>query len=402
MISESLLVIAACVAGLVLGLTARAVHPYRAAASGVEAIGAAAADAAPAAPTLTVPATYTVPGTLALSWPATGQAAVAVAGIGTMATHGPAHTPVPIASVAKTMTAYLILKDHPIAPGQSGPSLTVLPAEAAAYPRERALNQSLVPVQPGEQLTELQALQALILASADNIARVLGRWDAGSVSAFAAEMNTAAAALGMADTRFTDPSGYDPGTRSTAEDLIKLGEAAMTVPAFAWLVDQGTAQIPLAGTVQNYNRLLGADGVVGIKTGSTGAAGGCLLFAAQRTVAGRTATVIGVVLGSPGADASADLQNVLADSRQLLDSAETALGLATVAEPGTAVALADGGPGAPHGARPARLGPARAVSLIAWPGLALTLRTGLTSVGPVLDVTAPGGAAVGTTQLTVI
>jgi hypothetical protein len=81
-ISESLLVIIVCVAALVLGLAVRVVHPYRAMASGVGAIGAAAAGAVPTAPTLTVPATYTVPGTLALDWPASGQAAVAVAGIG--------------------------------------------------------------------------------------------------------------------------------------------------------------------------------------------------------------------------------------------------------------------------------------------------------------------------------
>ena len=69
--------------------------------------------------------------------------------------------------------------------------------------------ESVVPVIVGEQLSELQALQALLLPSAKNIAAVLARWDAGSVARFVAHMNATARSLGMTRTRYTDPSGYD-------------------------------------------------------------------------------------------------------------------------------------------------------------------------------------------------
>ena len=274
-------------------------------------------------------ADYSVPSTLHLSWPNSGQGAIAVQGMGTIATHGPVQNPVPIASVAKTMTAYLVLRDHPLGAGQGGPVITVLPSEAAAYAHEVALNQSLVRVKSGEQLTERQALQALMLASADNVAQILGRWDAGSVTTFLAEMNAAAASLGMAHTRFTDPSGYDAGTRSTAPDLLILGTAAMANPAFAQVVAERSATIPVQGAVTNYNALLGTHGVIGIKTGSMSASGGCLLFAAQESVGRREVMLIGVVLGVRGSGSM--LSNTMAAVRVLLRSVESQLTSAMVA-----------------------------------------------------------------------
>ena len=142
----------------------------------------------------------------AVAWPAYGVSAADVGGFGVVA--GPGATrPVPIASVAKVMTAYVILHDHPLTADGSGPDITVQPAEAAAYPSQVRDGDSLVPVTAGEVLTERQALQALLLPSADNIAWILARWDAGNQAAFTARMNATARQLGMADTDYTDPSG---------------------------------------------------------------------------------------------------------------------------------------------------------------------------------------------------
>src|SRR6266487_1628572 len=109
--------------------------------------------------------------------------------------------PVPIASVAKVMTAYVILHDHPLAAGQSGPEIVVQPPEAAAYSAQARDGDSLVPVAAGEALTERQALEALLLPSADNMAWILARWDAGSQAAFVTRMNATARHLGMTGTR---------------------------------------------------------------------------------------------------------------------------------------------------------------------------------------------------------
>jgi D-alanyl-D-alanine carboxypeptidase (penicillin-binding protein 5/6) len=198
------------------------------------------------------------------------------------------------------MTAYLVLRDHPLRPGQDSPTITLTDADVADTERRRGQQESVVSIAAGEQLTELQALQALLLPSANNIAAVLARWDAGSVDRFVARMNATARSLGMIHTRYTDPSGYDDATVSTAADQVRLVDRAMRLPVFASIVATPSATLPVAGTVHNTNTLLGIDGFVGVKTGSTAAAGGCFAFRAIRWIGGKPTAITGVVLGQPG------------------------------------------------------------------------------------------------------
>jgi serine-type D-Ala-D-Ala carboxypeptidase (penicillin-binding protein 5/6) len=236
-----------------------------------------------------------LPGTV---WPADGQAAVR---IGESQIHaGPNQHPAPIASVAKVMTAYVVLRDQPLRPGEDGPTITLTEADVADTERRRGQEESVVPIAAGEQLTERQALQALLLPSANNIAAVLARWDAGSVNRFLARMNATARSLGMTHTRYTDPSGYDDATVSTAADQVRVVDRAMRLPVFASIVATSSATLPVAGTVHSTNTLLGHDGFVGVKTGSTDAAGGCFAFRAIRWIDGKRTTITGVVLGQPG------------------------------------------------------------------------------------------------------
>src|SRR6266571_750354 len=144
----------------------------------------------------------------AVAWPAYGESAADISGVGLVP--GPGATrPVPIASVAKVMTAYVILRDHPLAARASGPLITVRPLEAAAYASQVRNGDSLVPVAAGETITEREALEALLLPSADNMAWILARWDADRQAVFVARMNTTARQLGMTATTYTDPSGLD-------------------------------------------------------------------------------------------------------------------------------------------------------------------------------------------------
>jgi len=233
-------------------------------------------------------------------WPADGQAAVRVGESQVKA--GPNQHAAAIASVAKVMTAYLVLGDHPLGPGQDGPTITLTDADVADTDRRRRQQESVVPIAAGEQLTERQALQALLLPSANNIAAVLARWDAGSTDRFVARMNATARSLGMTHTRYTDPSGYDDATVSTAADQVRIVDRAMRLPVFARIVATPSATLPVAGTVHNTNRLLGHNGFVGVKTGSDAAAGGCFAFRAIRWIDGKPTTITGVVLGQPGHD----------------------------------------------------------------------------------------------------
>jgi D-alanyl-D-alanine carboxypeptidase (penicillin-binding protein 5/6) len=233
-------------------------------------------------------------------WPTHGQAAVRVGQSQLQA--GPNQHAAAIASLAKVMTAYLVLRDHPLRPGEEGPTITLTDADVADTYRRAGQDESVVPIAAGEQLTERQALQALLLPSANNVAAVLARWDAGSTDRFVARMNATARSLGMTHTRYTDPSGYDDATVSTAADQVRIVDRAMRLPVFASIVATPSATLPVADTVHNTNRLLGHDGFVGVKTGSDAAAGGCFAFRAIRWIDGKRTTITGVVLGQPGHD----------------------------------------------------------------------------------------------------
>jgi D-alanyl-D-alanine carboxypeptidase (penicillin-binding protein 5/6) len=232
-------------------------------------------------------------------WPADGQAAFVQTGQSQVQA-GPNQHAAAIASVAKVMTAYLVLRDHPLRPGEDGPTITLTDADVADTDRRRRQQESVVAIAAGEQLTERQALQALLLPSANNVAAVLARWDADSVDRFVARMNAAARSLGMTHTRYTDPSGYDDATVSTAADQVRIVERAMRLPVFASIVATPSATLPVTGTVHNTNTLLGHNGFVGVKTGSTDAAGGCFAFRAIRWLDGKRTTITGVVLGQSG------------------------------------------------------------------------------------------------------
>jgi D-alanyl-D-alanine carboxypeptidase (penicillin-binding protein 5/6) len=236
----------------------------------------------------------------ATAWPAYGQSAVRIGQSQIQA--GPNQHAAPIASVAKVMTAYLVLRDHPLGVGEDGPTITLTGADVADTDRRGRQRESVVPIVAGEKLTDRQALQALLLPSANNIAGVLARWDSGSAARFVAQMNATARSLGMTRTRYTDPSGYDERTVSTAADQLRIVDQAMRLPVFANIVATSSATLPVAGTVHNTNTLLGRNGFVGVKTGSDKAAGGCFAFRAIRLVRGKRTTITGVALGQPGHD----------------------------------------------------------------------------------------------------
>jgi D-alanyl-D-alanine carboxypeptidase (penicillin-binding protein 5/6) len=236
------------------------------------------------------------------SWPAQGQAAIVI-GDGRPAV-SPDEEPAPIASLAKVMTAYLTLERYPLSGGGGGFAMTVSASQARAVAEEAEEGQSVVAVAAGERLSERQLLEALLIPSGNNVARMLAARVAGSEDAFVEEMNEAASALGMDATTYTDPSGFDPATVSTAADQLRVFRHAMRFAAFRRIVSMGSVTLPVAGTLANFNPLLD-QGYAG-KTGSDSAAGGCLAFFTRVTVGGRRATAVGVVMGQgEGSDTSA-------------------------------------------------------------------------------------------------
>ena len=265
-----------------------------------------------------------------ITWPAVGEAGVSIEGAGIIG-ESPDQEARPIASLVKVMTAYIILKHHPLSTGEPGPDIQFQQQDVQDYLARRANSESVVAVAAGSKMTERDVLRGLLLASGNNLADVLAEWDAGSVGAFVAQMNAEAASLGMTNTRYADAAGLMPESVSTAHDQMLLANAAMGNEAFASIVKEQEAVLPGAGVVYNTNSTLGSGGIVGIKTGWTEYAGACFLFAAQQQLEDRTVTIVGAVLG----------QNTLADaydrSRELITIAAANVNLSKLGSAGDVV-----------------------------------------------------------------
>ena len=191
-----------------------------------------------------------------------------------------AHEPglrLPPASLAKLLTALVLLEDRAFLTR----SVPVTAAAAATAPTRAGLR-------AGDALAGEQALAAMLVHSANDACRALVAQAAPSTAAFAARMNARAAALGMRDSHFVDPCGYDADDQfSTAADLLLLARAAHEDPLIARYAAQATLHITTrAGRsyqLANTNQLLGRlPGVVGLKTGYTAQARQCLIAVADR------------------------------------------------------------------------------------------------------------------------
>jgi D-alanyl-D-alanine carboxypeptidase (penicillin-binding protein 5/6) len=194
------------------------------------------------------------------------------------------------ASLAKLMTALVAVE------AGGSPDAWVRVSRRAA--RESGARLGL---RAGDELAPADALAAMLVASANDACLALAEHVAGSAGAFVDRMNRRAAALGLVGTRFEDPCGHDrPGQRTTAADLLVLARAVLAAPVLRELVARERVTLTTragrrldAGT---RNALLGrARGVRGVKTGTTDAAGRCVVALAERD----GHEVIVVLLGAP-------------------------------------------------------------------------------------------------------
>lgn len=233
---------------------------------------------------------------ISLPWPAAGQAALGAKGYGLLARNG-ADTPVPIASTAKVITALAVLQKKPITPAASSPVITLTQSDVDLFNKYFLNDGSVAQVQAGEQISEYQALEAMLLPSANNMADTMAIWAFGSIDNYTAYANQMVKSMGMNSTTVGDATGFSDTTFSTAADMVKLALAAMDNPTIAAIAKEPSASLPVGGPVENLNWLLGQDGVIGIKTGNTDKAGGCYLFAAARQVLGHQVLLTGAILG---------------------------------------------------------------------------------------------------------
>ena len=262
-----------------------------------------------------------------IDWPNGQEAAIGATAYGILATHG-LQKQVPIASVAKLITALTILQKYPLTISQlQTPIITLTNADVAIYNQYVAQQGSVVKVTSGEQLSEYQALEAMLIPSANNMADSLAIWAFGSLPNYILAANQYIKSIGLTQTTIgTDASGFLPSTTSTAHDLIMIGFQALNNPVIAQIVGQTQVNLPVAGVVKNFDWLLGNNGIIGIKTGNTTQAGGVYVFAANDTIGNPSSKVeiVGSIVGT------ATLQDALNDTVPFLNSIKNDFYLATI------------------------------------------------------------------------
>ncbi len=186
------------------------------------------------------------------------------------------------ASLTKLMTVLLVLEQ-----GESPQALNVLVTVSPAAARATGARLGL---RAGERLTVHDLLAATLLVSANDACLALAEHVALNQGSFVARMNARAKQLGLQNTRFTNACGFDaPGHYASAADLARLAQTLMAShPLVLQLAGQSAMQVRSADAsrrfdLRNTNALIGRyPGAQGLKTGSTGQAGRCLVAVAQR------------------------------------------------------------------------------------------------------------------------
>lgn len=253
----------------------------------------------------------------AITWPATGSAAVTVGGFG--GALASSAEPDAIASITKLVTALVVLDEMPLAPGEQGPEFRFSAADGSRYWQYRSNGESALDVPVGGSLTQYQMLEGMLIGSANNYADRLAQNLFPSDAVFASAANAWLRTHGVPGITIVEPTGMDPGNTATPEALITLAQKALTNPVIAEIVAKRSVELPGAGLVENTNGLLADPGVVGLKTGTLDAWN--LLSAKDVTVGDTTVRLFASVLGQPDDEArvaaSRDLYAQLEQELQL-------------------------------------------------------------------------------------
>jgi D-alanyl-D-alanine carboxypeptidase (penicillin-binding protein 5/6) len=210
---------------------------------------------------------------------------------------------VPIASLTKMMTTWVVLHALPLSYNEQGPCTTVSSYDLSLYDHDVATGQSHARIVLNEHICEGTLLRGLLVHSAGNYSQLLQKMIGWSPSTFIRVMNRDARVLGLLRTHYVDLTGISPGDRSTARDQAVLAVDLMT---YEPIVDQIVAlthvSLPYNAVGESYTPLVGEYSVVGVKSGFTDAAGGCDVMAVRVTVAGQTFDTYAVVLGQQSSD----------------------------------------------------------------------------------------------------
>ena len=231
--------------------------------------------------------------------PGYGAAAIGAVGYpGVLASSGTAD-PLPIASIAKVITALVVLDAKPLAPGEAGPDIVFGEADLGFYDEMLALDGVVEDVTAGQTMSQRSVLDVMLLTSANNYAMSLANWAFGSIDGYVAAARDWLARHALTSTVITEPTGIQPTDVSSTTDLIEIARLVTAHPVLAEIVATTSMEVPGLGVIENRNGLLGVGGIDGIKTGTLDESGACLLFSWDYAVGAHSVTLLGVVLGGP-------------------------------------------------------------------------------------------------------
>ncbi len=184
----------------------------------------------------------------------------------------------PIASTAKMIVALMVMEKKPFELGESGETLVISQEDYRDYIWYTQNNGSVTAVEVGEEISEKDALTAMLLASSNNMADTLARWAFSSIDAYREYAKQRLISWGITSIEIgDDASGYGASTVGTAADLAIIGQKVLQNPVLAEIVSRQSAVVPVAGTIENTNKILGVNRISGIKTGYNGISGYCLV-----------------------------------------------------------------------------------------------------------------------------
>jgi len=208
----------------------------------------------------------------------------------------------PTASTTKMILSLAVLEEKPLKTGESGPKITISARDYDRYLWYAANNGSTTKVSIGEEISEYDALMSVMLASSNNMADTLAEWAFGSLEAYRARATEMLRGWGLTETTLgPDASGYNAETVSSAKELAMIAQRVLENPVLAEIVGAKEYTVPVAGLIANTNKLLGQNGITGVKTGYIGEESGYCLVSAY-AYEGHNVTV--ALLGAPSREES--------------------------------------------------------------------------------------------------
>ncbi|MET0590576.1 MAG: hypothetical protein ABWZ77_05315 [Naasia sp.] len=244
--------------------------------------------------------------------PTTGSSAVTLGSDATPIMAG-STTPVPMAAATKLVTALVVLDAFPVPASDSGPTIVATNEDFLSFVNYQAEGVRAVRVLAGDQWSEREALQAMVVASSNNHAEMLARWAFGSTDAYLTAASAWLERNGLTGISVADTTGLDPASVGTGGDLARLAALVRADPLLAELTESPRDTSLHGSPVENTIGYRASSGVKTLSRSYTDEAGVCVVFAYPVDVGGTAVTVYGALLGEPSYDQlDADLDALLA------------------------------------------------------------------------------------------